>query len=245
MELFRKIEIKDVLDSCSVRSKFGEFYRYYLINVPDFRNKDGKIDKVHYRRLVLFQALVSWGIQPLTGIVSYDGELYNPNIDGWSMFESVAKKIDKVIDSADIRFECGGYLLDNLNYFYKKNVLKIFGGTSPYANPNGENMELGVINQKYITNSLYVSLFNVILFGEMEFWNTLSPVDDYDLNEIDKLLNRSKTPLFDRKLGRGIDDDVQDELNIDYIDNLGVRISLDFMTKFWNEKHKKSIFQGG
>lgn len=239
LETIKKIPDSMILDSVCVLNKKKRKDYYYLINMPDTLPFEETRENLYFKRFALLQMIVSYGIQPITGYVSYDGEYRHSTMDIYENFIHILRSIEKMISNTFVKAHGGLRLKEHSKSFFDKNVIKAFVGTT--TSISNDDMIVGCVNQKYITNSKYVSLNNILVFGESEFWNRLSPIDVEDVKIINELVQVHYSPLF--KMVEDEKDvlEKQKRLNDFYNTNNGIKTSFKFVERYSTEKNRLLI----
>ena len=128
---------------------------------------------------------LAFGVQPITGIISRNSEFsemaFTLSCDWRRASNLILKKMKAEFVKGELNAHQSMEIMERYNVF--KNII---AGKNWSKTPT----MMGVLNQRYVLNYPYMSLTNVMLFDEYEFWDSLEKIDEDDIKIINGIIKK-------------------------------------------------------
>jgi len=182
-DIIRKIPKNMILSSTSI--DYGLGLEYYHLTAYFDLFKEGRFSEKSRRfvwKILCYH--VAFGLQPLTNFIFNKAKMNDVNKD-YDGYDGMRSLVAKIVDKEGFRFKNvhHGYHAA-VRFIRDNNMLKIISIDRHMKNRSS----LGVMNSRYVNNGRYVSLHNILMFGEFDFWKQLNKINEEDVNEINTLI---------------------------------------------------------
>ena len=186
LDLIRKITKEPLSEVKTTHNGRTEIYRLNEMFAFD-RNRMASNQKV----FDVVAMICAYGVQPITGFVSRNANMYNVLFDGLgSLGEIVDSMIERQYIDNDTNVMINGYKPRHLtavltNHLMNANAIRIV--SSAYWQ---KRATVAIVNQRYVSNSNFASFFNAMLFNEFTWYMNLKILDQNEAKVAQTLMRR-------------------------------------------------------
>lgn len=190
-DIIRKIPKQMILSSTSIDYGIGLEYYHLTAYFDLFRHGRFSEEAKNFVWKTMCY-YISYGLQPITGYIFDKAKMNDVNKD-YNGYEGVVDLTAKIVDKNGRRFRDAHHGYHKAQRFIRENnIIKVIRPDRKIR----QFTSLGVVNSKYVNNGRYVSLSNILIFGEFDFWKQLNKINKEDVYEINaQIRNHSNQGL--------------------------------------------------